>query len=575
MKKVLKIVIPILLVLIILAGCAWFFLYYRTDFTAEYYAERGAKAYDRGRYSRAVEYYTYAFQLDPQNVDAALALADSYRADGNYTKVEYTLVSAIASNPDSAELYAALSKAYVEQDKLLDASKMLSSIADESVRATLDAQRPEAPVIQPESGYYNTYITVAVSYSDGTPYLSTGDDFPSIADGPYQDPITLPNGETTVTAVVVSDDGLVSEVSQAGYTIGGVVEEVQFTDPALESFVRTALQKAEDDTIYSDEVWTITEMTLPAETQTLEDLSLFIGLETLTANNFGAMDWSGLENLASLQTLDLSGTSLDSTALEAIGTLPNLQTLKLSNCGISTVSFLSNCTTLQTLDLSGNSIGDLKPLSSLTALETLSLQSNAVTDLSALSGLSSLKSLNVSQNARSSLTPIQSCTQLQELRADNCALATLEPVKALEALSVLSAANNAITGVDALASCTALTVLDLSNNQITDISALASCVALTDLTLNHNQISALPTFSGECPLQNFSANNNLLTDVSGLSSLMQLNNVDVDYNQISSLNSLASCENLVKVNAFANPITDVSALTGRQVIVNYDPTYTG
>ena len=81
MKKVLKIVIPILLVLISLAGCAWFFLYYRTDFTAVYYAERGAKAYDRGRYSRAVEYYTYAFQLDPQNVDAALA--DSYRADGN------------------------------------------------------------------------------------------------------------------------------------------------------------------------------------------------------------------------------------------------------------------------------------------------------------------------------------------------------------------------------------------------------------------------------------------------------------------------------------------------------------
>ena len=78
MKKVLKIVIPILLVLIILAGCAWFFLYYRTDFTAEYYAERGAKAYDRGRYSRAVEYYTYAFQLDPQNVDAALALAERH-----------------------------------------------------------------------------------------------------------------------------------------------------------------------------------------------------------------------------------------------------------------------------------------------------------------------------------------------------------------------------------------------------------------------------------------------------------------------------------------------------------------
>ncbi len=575
MKKVLKIGLPILLVLIVLAGCAWFFLYYRTDFTAEYYAERGAKAYEKGRYSRAADYYTYAFRLDPQNVDTALALAESYRAEGNYTKVEYTLVSAIAENPDSTALYAALSKAYVEQDKLLDASKMLSSIADESVRQALNDLRPEAPVIQPESGYYNTYITVAVSYSSGTPYLSTGAEFPSIADGPYQDPITLPNGETTVTAVVVSDDGLVSEISQAGYTIGGVVEEVQFADPALEAFVRTALQKSDTDTIYSDEVWTITEMTLPAETQTLEDLSLFIGLETLTANNFAAMDWTGLGNLTALQTLNLSGSSLNSAALEAIGTLPNLKTLNLSNCGISTVSFLTNCTTLQTLDLSGNSIGDLKPLSGLSALEQLSLQSNAVTELSALSDLKALRRLNLSQNAIASLAPLQSCTQLEELRVDNCSISTLDPVKELKALSVLSATNNAITSVEALGSCTALTVLDLSNNQISDISALVSCTALTDLTLNHNQITSLPTFSEACPMQNFSANNNALTDVSGLSKLMQLNNVDVDYNQISSLAPLASCQNLVKVNAFSNPITDVSALTGRQVIVNYDPTYTG
>ena len=48
----------------------------------------------------------------------------------------------------------------------------------------------------------------------------------------------LPAGSTHVSAIAVSDDGLVSSLTEADYLIVGVVEEVTFTDSAFEQYVR-------------------------------------------------------------------------------------------------------------------------------------------------------------------------------------------------------------------------------------------------------------------------------------------------------------------------------------------------
>ena len=59
------------------------------------------------------------------NANLPVRLAQAYINSGNYTKAEYTLVSAITNNPESVQLYVALSKTYIEQDKILDAEQML------------------------------------------------------------------------------------------------------------------------------------------------------------------------------------------------------------------------------------------------------------------------------------------------------------------------------------------------------------------------------------------------------------------------------------------------------------------
>lgn len=552
MKHVLKILIPLVLVVVLIAGAAWYFLSFRPDLTCDFYVNRAEAAISQGRYSRAVKYYSRAWELYPEDASLAISLANAYKLDDNYTKAEYTLVSAITEMPDCLDLYLALSKTYVEQDKLLDADQMLSRTSNESIQAQLDEMRPDAPVIQPESGYYSEYIDVSLSYSGDAAYLSTDGAYPSLDGDLYTGPVTLDAGESTVVAIVVSEDGLVSKATTAGYTIGGVIEEYTFTDPAVETAVRTILGKEDGEAVMTNEMWSLTTLELTSDVRDLSDLSICRGLTSLTVHDVYGIDFSVLSELTALETLDLSNCTVSSGGLKAIGTLENLKTLKLSNCAITDVSALGSLTSLEVLDLSGNVIGDISSLSGLTALTEVNLRGNTIGSIAALASASGLVKLDITNNQVTSLTPLSSKTALTELLASQNSISDLTP----------------------LSSCTALQTLEISENAVTDLTPLASLTALVNLEANKNQISVLPDFSAATALSQVSLSNNALTDISGFSGLPYLNYLDIDYNQVSDLSPLLDCLNLVQVNAFENPITDVSQLQEHGVIVNYDPTYT-
>ena len=145
MKHTLKILIPILLILALLIGACCFFLIARRDLTESVFTYWGNHFYNNGRYGRAITCYKLAMHFAPKDAELAIWLSNAYKRSGNYTKAEYTLVNAITQSPDAADLYIALSKTYVEQDKLLDAETMLGRITNDAVRTQIDALRPAAP----------------------------------------------------------------------------------------------------------------------------------------------------------------------------------------------------------------------------------------------------------------------------------------------------------------------------------------------------------------------------------------------------------------------------------------------
>ncbi|MBQ6431724.1 MAG: leucine-rich repeat domain-containing protein [Oscillospiraceae bacterium] len=559
-----------MLVLLIVGGLVFGLFYF--FWTAENFASLGASAMKDGKYGRAVSRYEMAVRLDPDNPEYVLSLADACIANGSYTKAERSLVDAIKARP-SAVLYTKLSSVYVEQDKLFDAQKMLDSITAPNLRAEIDGKRPAAPVFLPESGEYDEYIDLTIECA-GSTYISLTEQYPSTSSGAYEAPIALSAGATHVSAITVGEDGLVSPLSQGDYTIVGVVEEVAFASPELEAYVRDTLFIPRTSKVMTDDLWQITELTLPDDVSVYDDLVNFTKLKTLVIHDSPLDSCGFLAAMPELTTLDLSGCMLSPEDIEMIGALPLLCNLRLSGCGLTNISSLSALVDLEDLDLSYNSISDINALNGMKYLRQLNLRSNAVASLESLKYAGKLRVLDISENDIPSLAPLSNCSQMEKLIADDNDISDIGIVAKMPELSSLCASRNKIFDASAVASCPALTRLELADNALTSIAMLADMPQLSYLDVSHNLITEIPALNvEECKLSSFYASYNKLESVQHLAGLLELTYVNVDYNDnLEDIECLTPCHMLVQVDAFGTKVEKVEALLSMGVIVNFDPT---
>ena len=571
MKKVFSKIIPFLLVLLILASLYWYCFIFDRNFTRDMLLGQARYQSTDGNPRIASWFYDQAYELSDQDDDVAIELANQFRNAGNFSKAEYTLTNAIADRP-TVELYKALCKTYVQQDKLLDAVTMLDSIYDPALKAQMDALRPEAPTTSVEPGFYSEYIPVSLSAEGGSIYYTLDGEYPSLGDYAYADPFTLPAGETVVQALTVSTNGLVSPLTTFTFTVGGVIEEVVFTDNAIDVTIRQMLNIGENKTIYSNMLWDILEFTAPEGSMNLQELRHLPYLQKLTIQDQTLDTLAFLASLSNLKELNLIDCRFAANELDIIAGLPALERLTLANCSLSTISGLESAQNLTYLDLSNNTIRNLDPLSTLVNLQTLNLGHNAVVTLNALSGLVNLESLNICYNVISSITPIATCHNLTDLTANNNQLVNLDGIENLTSLKVLNVSKNALTNVSVLGSCTALTELNIGNNSSTDISALSTLTELELFTFSYNQVENLPAWPDGSKLRSIDGTRNQVRSLENLKNMHNLTHVLMDYNQITSVNPIASCYNLVQVNVYGNEIDNVDALKEHDIIVNWDPT---
>lgn len=571
MKKTMKFLIPILLVILILASLVWYFFVYDRTFTRDLLLGQARYHSTHGNPSLASWFYDAAYEYSGQDENVAIELANQFKAEGNYTKAEYTLSNAIADG-GTVELYVALCKTYVEQDKLLDAVNMLDNVGNASIKQELDAMRPEAPSSDPAPGFYSQYIPVTLYNKDGTLYYTTDGEYPSTADAPYTEPFTLPAGETTIYSLSVAENGLVSPMTVMGFTVGGVIEEVYFDDPAIEQAVRVLLNQEDEEPLYSNELWTITEFTVPAEAASCDELSKLPYLEKLTAQGYTFPSMRFLSSLTYMQELVLTDCRFPADEISVIASLPMLERLTLSDCSLSTIAGLENAQNLTYLNLGNNTIRNLEPLSSIISLEELYLHHNALTNLSALSTLGDMHTLDVSYNSLQSIAPIATCLKLARLNVSNNSLVNLGAVDNLPEISYLDASHNDLNDVSILEDCTTLTELNISNNALTDIASVGSLNKLEILDFSHNEVTTLPSWSDDNVLRSINGSYNKLTSLSSLKNTLELTHIYMDYNEITSVAVLENCYKLVMVNIYGNAIESVDMLTEHDIIVNYDPT---
>ena len=576
MKKLTRILVPVLLAVVIVISCAWYLFIYDRAFTRDMLLQQARHSDMSGNTRISALFYDMAYDFSGQDQNVAIELANQYKADGNYTKAEYTLTNSI-NDSATAELYIALCKTYVEQDKLLDAVNLLANIGNSQIKAQLDEMRPAAPSADHEPGFYSQYIDVALSAESGTLYYSLDAEYPSTQTPAYSEPFTLPGGETVIYAIAVDDSGLVSPLSILGYTVAGVIEPAIFMDSSMEASIRQIIGEEDEDILYTDELWDITEFTVPENVGSFEDLKLMPHLKSLTIHNQNMASLADLATLTKLEKLDLSGCRFDSDDLAIVASLPNLKELTISSCSLSTIAALKDAPALTKLDISYNGgIRNLEALATIPTLKELYLNNNALNNdagsLPQLAVLSNLEKLDISYNAITSLESISSCIRLNWLCADGNQLTDLAGISPLSLLSHLSLDYNKLTDVSTLGSCMELTNLSIANNEISDINDLSTLTKLEILDFSYNKVQSLPEWPDGCTLRTIDGSYNELTSIDSLGKLDHLSYVYMDYNKLTNIDALENGHNLVQVNVFGNEINDVSKLTAHDIIVNYDPT---
>ena len=572
MKKLIHFLVPLLMIVLVIASIGWYLFVYDRAFTRDLLLQQARDNDLKGNTSLSSWFYNLAYGFSGQDENVAIELANQYKASGNYTKAEVTLSKAIRDGA-TKELYIALCKTYVEQDKILDAVSMLANIPNASIKAELEAMRPAAPQADYPSGYYSQYISVTLSSSEGTTlYYTTDGDYPSIADEPYSAPIELPVGESQVYAVSVADNGLVSPVTILGYTIGGVIEPVIFMDASMEQAIRAALGYDQSHVLYTNDLWQITELEVPSDAMTLEDLIYLTYLENLTVNGRNMSNLQDFAGLNHLKKLDLSGCRFPADGLKTIASLPHLKELNLSNCSLSTLSGLENAESMEILDISNNTIRNLEPLSNMSALSELYLQHNAVANLTVVGGLPELTVLDVSYNALTSIAPLTGNVRLTKLNAANNQIGDVSAAASLPMLAELNLDYNSLTDISGLSGCASLKTLTVSNNQLSSIDALSGMNTLERLDFSYNSVSSLPDFGANSAMQVIDGSYNALESIDSIAKMADISYIYMDYNKLTSVDALADCFHLVQVNVYGNEIPDVSALTEHDILVNYDPT---
>lgn len=572
MKKATKFLVPLLLGLAILGSIFWYLFIYDRAFTRDMLLGQARYQDLHGNSRLSSWFYDMAYDFSGHDDNVAIELANQYKGDGNYTKAEFTLTHTIAAQP-TVDAYTALCKTYVEQDKLQDAVDLLENVSDPTIKEQLEALRPKAPEADQKPGFYSHYLDIRLTSDGNTIYYSTDGNYPSTAKNLFAESITLSDGETHLQAIAVNELGLVSPVAQLSYTVTGVIKEVTFIDPVMEEAIRAAISADADDLILSNQLWDITEFTVPDGVLVLEDLAVLPNLTKLSVTPQLLSTLSPLTNLSKLEELDLTGCRFDAEELKHLAVMPALKKLNITDCGLSTIADLENAVGLHSLIAGSNTLRNLDVLSTMVTLREINLQRNAVTQLDALQNLAQLETLDISFNAVEDLGPLSGCENLTWLDASNNQLRKLAPISGLKKLTFLALEYNNLTSVEALPGLTELTNLSIASNQVTDISSLSTLTKLEVFDFSSNQITALPNWGDDCALTTIDGSYNQLTSLDHLKNMHSLTHVFMDYNLLTNIDALADCYCLVQVNVFGNEIKDVEKLRDKDIIVNYDPTY--
>lgn len=193
-------------------------------YSPEYQIRRARQCTDEGQYERAVSYYTRAMELDRDDVELKLEIANIYFVQNDKNNYEYWLRQVVsdpyAEKEQLESTYGKLIAIYRAKEDYQAINDMLLECTDESIRNAYKSYLAEKPVFSVAGGGYNEVQALKlIAEGNGVIYYTMDGQIPDETKERYTAPILLENGDYVVRAVFVNENGVCSEVAEEEYHI--------------------------------------------------------------------------------------------------------------------------------------------------------------------------------------------------------------------------------------------------------------------------------------------------------------------------------------------------------------------
>jgi len=215
-------IISVLLSLIIISGIVIgaISIYRYTSY--DYQLKKASIEAENGELEKAVKTLKHAIELNSENddIDAQKLLADCYMGQSNYDAAIAVLIKCLDYHGEDNTLYDTIVDCYKKQGDSRGINELIKNSSDPNLALRYSDYVSILPVFSLEEGTYIEPDPIKITIPDGGKvYYTTDGSIPSEKSLEYMGPIPLDTGETTISAIHINENGIVSEVVKKTYVV--------------------------------------------------------------------------------------------------------------------------------------------------------------------------------------------------------------------------------------------------------------------------------------------------------------------------------------------------------------------
>lgn len=218
----------IFVIVVLLTVFAGIFLYQK--YSVSYQIGQARKYAQQSKYEEAANYLEKARQLEPEQTDIVLTLANYYYLSGQNGKALELLLKHADSVPLEEEekelVYEKIITLLDEEERYEEINSLLIKSEDTAIQTRFQQYMAMTPEFSYEAGSYEKVIPLKISANtSGTIYYTLDGSEPDEHSTVYTAPIFLESGEYQVGAVFINDYGIKSSVARNWYMINLTVPD--------------------------------------------------------------------------------------------------------------------------------------------------------------------------------------------------------------------------------------------------------------------------------------------------------------------------------------------------------------